>query len=266
MNRNQGDPMWRYVIYSYLAFFFIVLALGGAVFMLIGAESIAMTAVQVLGAWSPTIVLILMLKKIKPGMTVKSFYNQAFQDKINLIVLIEIALLVLGVFLASTWFVSFIEGTPLASQFRTPVPIAGTVILMAFRGPCGEESGWRGYLRPEMEARYGFFKGNLVLGLVWAFWHIPTWIVEMITGSGGGLEFVIYIAANLIVMTSLTLIMGVLMKRCNNLLMAFWIHYCFNLSLLFTVGSKYFFLTISVLYAVAAFVLLLFHQRKRARL
>jgi membrane protease YdiL (CAAX protease family) len=256
--------MWHYVIYSYLAFFLIVLALGGMAFMFFGAESAAMTGVQILGAWSPTIVLLLMLKKLKPGVSVRDFYSQAFRQRLNLRILIFIPVIVFGIFLASVWLLSVFEKTTVAAQLASP--LLGTIVLMALRGPSGEESGWRGYLRPEMEGRYGFVKGNIILGMVWAFWHTPTWIVDLIVGSGIDLQFVIYILANFIVMTSLTLIMGFLMKRCNNLLVAFWVHYCFNLSLLFSAGSVYFFATISILYAAAAAVMVGIYYHSAHRL
>lgn len=37
----------------------------------------------------------------------------------------------------------------------------------------GEELGWRGYLQDYMSNRFGFAKGTLLVGLVWAYWHIP---------------------------------------------------------------------------------------------
>jgi hypothetical protein len=70
------------------------------------------------------------------------------------------------------------------------------------------------------------------------------------------LEAVIYIVANIVVLTALTVVMGVFMRRCDNLLIAFWIHFCFNLSLRFFVGDVYFFAVISVLYAAVALGLL----------
>jgi len=40
-----------------------------------------------------------------------------------------------------------------------------------------EEIGWRGYILPFLEKRFGLIMGSLVLGLVWATWHIPLWFI-----------------------------------------------------------------------------------------
>lgn len=37
----------------------------------------------------------------------------------------------------------------------------------------GEEVGWRGLLQGQFAARWGVLPGVAVLGLVWAFWHLP---------------------------------------------------------------------------------------------
>lgn len=48
----------------------------------------------------------------------------------------------------------------------------GSLITMLIGG-IGEEAGWRGILQPELERRFGLFKGTVLVGLIWGFWHLP---------------------------------------------------------------------------------------------
>ena len=41
----------------------------------------------------------------------------------------------------------------------------------------GEEIGWRGVALPALQKKYTPFKSSLFLGLLWAAWHIPFWIL-----------------------------------------------------------------------------------------
>ncbi len=60
-------------------------------------------------------------------------------------------------FLALNLFITILIGT-------IPTTIMATL---------GEEIGWRGYLQDTLTTKYGFLKGTLLVGLIWAYWHIP---------------------------------------------------------------------------------------------
>lgn len=49
------------------------------------------------------------------------------------------------------------------------------VLLLVFLiGGYGEELGWRGFALSRLQERFGALGGALVLGLLWAGWHLPT--------------------------------------------------------------------------------------------
>ena len=50
-------------------------------------------------------------------------------------------------------------------------------------GPLGEEPGWRGYALPRLEARVGPIRASLLVGLLWACWHAPLFMIPGWTSS-----------------------------------------------------------------------------------
>jgi membrane protease YdiL (CAAX protease family) len=46
-----------------------------------------------------------------------------------------------------------------------------------FSAPIIEELGWRGFALPRLEKKYGPLVGTLILGFLWALWHLPSWFL-----------------------------------------------------------------------------------------
>lgn len=56
-----------------------------------------------------------------------------------------------------------------------PVSFLATMLLL---GPLSEEPGWRGTAYPRMRATMDRYRAALVLGVVWAVWHMPLFFVH----------------------------------------------------------------------------------------
>lgn len=53
----------------------------------------------------------------------------------------------------------------------------GSLVFVFFLGGGQEEFGWRGYMLPRLLDRWSAIRANLVLGVVWACWHLPLYVV-----------------------------------------------------------------------------------------
>ena len=59
---------------------------------------------------------------------------------------------------------------PLFYLALVSTPFNYPLVIIAF---LGEEYGWRGFLQPLMQKKFGMRLGVILLGVVWGLWHIP---------------------------------------------------------------------------------------------
>lgn len=63
----------------------------------------------------------------------------------------------------------------LLSEPQTPDLYILIFFIVYFIGAIGEEIGWSGYAIGPLQNRYGALKASIILGVIWAIWHIIPW-------------------------------------------------------------------------------------------
>jgi len=72
---------------------------------------------------------------------------------------------------------------PSLLRSRGPAVLA-SYLTVALVGGGNEEPGWRGFALPRLQERYAPVPATLLLGVVWAFWHLPLLPVDTATLHG----------------------------------------------------------------------------------
>ena len=77
----------------------------------------------------------------------------------------------------------------------------------------GEEIGWRGYALPRLSERFGLAPASVILGIIWATWHLPLFFIP--DTSTFGQSFPVY----LLQVTALSVVVAWLYWRTEGSLM-----------------------------------------------
>jgi len=125
----------------------------------------------------------------------------------------------------------------------------------------GEELGWRGYLQPRMREHFSLPTASVIVGVIWALWHMPGYVFN--TGVVEGISFFWFCAW----VVSGAVIMGWLYERSGSVFVAIVFHTSANASfnMILVVpnetGSPILFQVFVVLAAMSATALMLFRSR-----
>lgn len=216
----------QYVIYVYGLFGLLLITLGGIATVFLHGTPLVMEWLTSITAWTPTYVFLIMFKKLYPNSKIREFYKNVFNKKLNIRLLITTTSIQILIFISSVYMVSIQRGAPAISllDFSFPTVISAFFFTL-IQGATGEETGWRGYLLPAVEGKFGVVKGSLIVSLIWSFWHAPIWLL----GSNySGTVLIKYIIVFVICITSLGFVIGISYHHCKNLFVPIWIHFMLN--------------------------------------
>ncbi|MFX1485017.1 MAG: CPBP family intramembrane glutamic endopeptidase [Promethearchaeota archaeon] len=96
-----------------------------------------------------------------------------------------VALFSVWVFYIASGFIMMFMGQPWPDlsifgqvMYLPYLTFLGSWALWIFTYGIGEETGWRGYLLPHLQTRYGALVSSLIVSVIWAGWHAPMFLYD----------------------------------------------------------------------------------------
>lgn len=180
MKKQERFPYEFFVVtflWSWLIWLPLVLA-GAGIFPLDKDLLSALTNLAIiLGAFGPAAGAFYCLKKFHGKGAVREYLRGLLDFRLGWRAWL-LPILVLGGSTWLAWMLPELWGEPRVEMFLPSVWVFPPyVLLMILFGGGQEELGWRGYILDPMEERLGPCLGNLVLGVIWACWHLPVFFI-----------------------------------------------------------------------------------------
>ncbi|MFX0003383.1 MAG: CPBP family intramembrane glutamic endopeptidase [Promethearchaeota archaeon] len=134
------------------------------------------------------------------------------------------------------------------------------LFLSLISGPLNEEAGWRGYALPRLESRFSALISSIILGILWGFWHLPLYLVEV------RLPFYIFIFLNIVLSILITWGYN---NTNGSLVIAVLFHYSFNFVGTYIAGklgllpTMMFYLAGGILIGIYVIIVIIYYGPKR---
>ena len=116
------------------------------------------------------------------------------------------------------------------------IPWLNQIVYVFLHGPLGEEPGWRGFALPRLQRLHSPLVASLILGPLWALWHLPFFWVPAWNFPPTLANIVLFVIASIPVTILITWVFN---NTKGSVLMAILGHWSFDmtfviLNLLFT--------------------------------
>lgn len=220
-------------------------------------DEILMTVLHLLGAFSPCAAGMLVCAAVEGRAGLRRMFAPYLYWRVNgfwyafVILFRPIAwLAALGIYIA------------LGIQQFTPQPVDWgffTVYLLSqfLVVGLGEEGGWMGFAYPRLKARWGFWVGNLLLGVIWGLWHFPMFLT--VGDSQNGSSLLLFVMK----MTALRFMFSLSLDQTGSLLMPGFFHAFSNVLTELVPLSMNDLLAIGLMILFAGTALLYFNRKNR---
>ncbi len=111
--------------------------------------------------------------------------------------LLPVAITLVALYLSAPFGGTTPTAADFADLYLLPLIFLSTTLI---NGPFTEEPGWRGFLLPRLQSSNSPLVASLIVGVIWASWHLPLLLSDP-TGQRPVLQFFVLAVAQSVVFT-----------------------------------------------------------------
>jgi len=149
-----------------------------------GIENLAVKLLLLGGLLSPPVVAVVFILLSEDSEYHWNYWRRVFDPTLitgkgYLQIFLLPLLIIVAAILLSFAFGESISQLKLVPEVKSHLPsILIFILYVFFLGPFPEELGWRGYWLDKLKNHLSGLSASLLIGLVWALWHIPLFMVK----------------------------------------------------------------------------------------
>ncbi len=215
-NTEKGSILVRYSLQIFFILSYALMILGVSLKLFLNVDDFVYQAISI---WSPTISAVI-LSGLLGGMPAVGKLLRGFTIwRVNYKWYLAAMFLFIGPLIFALFYImlgfEYVGIDPSLTALTAVLALMSTLYL----GPLSEEAGWRGFALPRLQERFSALTSSVILGIIWACWHLPLYLV------GPRMPFYIYLP----LVTVLSILFTWLYNNTRgSLIIAVLAHFSFN--------------------------------------
>jgi len=135
--------------------------------------------IMTLASWGPLIAAFLVTALTEGKTGVRTLWGRFWNRNISTRWLLVTLLFLPALALIDNLVIRLLDGQdyPVFFSYHPAWTIVTSFAFAFFSNGVLEEFGWRGYVLPRLQARWNALASSLILGVLWAAWHVGQWFV-----------------------------------------------------------------------------------------